>query len=95
MTAAWLAARCECQKCKARRIEHPPLANGCECPECQPGPGLTHLSSRLDMALGELVRVTTREWCLACRDTVVIHAVKMVHGWHNTCEHGHTWRSFE
>jgi hypothetical protein len=93
---AWLASRCKCEKCEARRTEHPPLSDGCECPECQPGPGI-HISkaSRLDLALGEVIRVTCREWCLVCRDNVIIHAVKMERGWSNSCESGHTWHSFE
>ncbi len=87
---AWLAAQCGCG-CRSEDCEP-----GCACPECQPGPGL-HITktSRLDLALGEIVRVTCREWCLVCRDHVIIHAVKLDRGWSNTCERGHDWLSFE
>lgn len=96
---AWLADRCSCPTCKARRTEDPPERPGCECPECQPGAGL-HVTkatlSRLDELLGEVVRVTCREWCVACRDNVVVHAEKLpVSGWSNVCVRGHTWTSFE
>jgi hypothetical protein len=91
---------CGCQTCEARRIEHPPLANGCPCPECQPGPGLDPIArreERLDRILGPLTSVQCFDWCPTCQHTVrtTSRKTREARTWQNTCERGHTWRSFD
>lgn len=87
---------CGCLRCEGRRIEHPPVTPGCPCPECQPGPGLADLEAqRLERVLGPVTKVITLDWCMSCRDIVRVKSVRSGPGWHNTCEHFHTWRSFD
>lgn len=88
---------CGCQRCEARRIEHPPLANGCPCPECQPGPGLDPIArseERLERILGPVTKVVTIDWCPSCREVVTVTSTRRGQAWDNRCSHSHTWQSF-
>jgi hypothetical protein len=91
---SWLANRCECERCEARRIEHPPKRVGCECPECQPGPGITGSRSALEKNLGVIIKVTQRDYCPVCAGMVTVTACKRGQGWAMVCELGHTWRKY-
>jgi hypothetical protein len=91
---------CGCERCEARRIEHPLVKSGCPCPECQPGPGLdtaARADERLDRILGPVTRVECWDWCPQCQHSVRTTSVKVRTGpgWNSTCERGHTWRSFD
>lgn len=88
---------CGCDRCKARRIENPPLANRCPCPECQPGPGLDPAQraiDRFEKILGPLTKVITFDFCPSCQDAVLTTSVRSGPAWENTCKYNHTWRSF-
>jgi hypothetical protein len=88
---------CGCDRCEARRIEHPPLANGCPCPECQPGPGLNperDRHDRLERVLGPITKVIIRDWCPTCQEITIVESVRSGPDWVNTCPDLHTWRSF-
>lgn len=91
---------CGCERCEARRIEHPPLADGCPCEECQPGPGLSPVSKheqRLERVLGVITKVVTRDWCPTCEEITVVTSKRLGPGagWLNTCREYHTWRSYD
>jgi len=91
---------CGCESCEARRTEHPPVNPGCSCPECQPGPGLdpiTRAEERLDRVLGPVTSIQCWDWCPRCQHSVRTTSVRVRDGagWNNTCEHSHTWRSYD
>lgn len=92
-----MTTRCQCQTCEGRRIEHPPVASGCECRECQPGPGIQPKASKLDAALGPVVKVQQLDYCVICQLIVRVTARRTGSGtgWVCVCENGHTWTSFD